>query len=150
MTHPNGSPRLSAAASDVRQSVFAALQGRIDAFRQKGGELIPLQIGDTHLAPPAAAMSPVEDSRELSIYGPVAGLPELCDVLAARHGLAVDRVLVGCGCTHALFCAARALLDPGDDALVASPYWPLIVGVLKTCGVRPIEVTLSWRLYEEP
>ena len=147
---------MSAAASGVRQSVFAALQGRIDAYRAAGGELIPLQIGDTHLPPPPSALGPIDDASELSLYGPVAGLPELREALAARHharGLeevTVEHVLVGCGCTHAIFCAARALLDPGDDALVASPYWPLITGVLKTCGVHPIEVPLSWPLYENP
>ncbi|HZO11988.1 MAG TPA: pyridoxal phosphate-dependent aminotransferase [Polyangiaceae bacterium] len=146
---------MSAAASGVRQSVFAALQGRIDAFRAAGGELIPLQIGDTHLPPPPSALGPIDDASELSLYGPVAGLPELREALAARHrarGLDVtpEHVLVGCGCTHAIFCAARALLDPGDDALVASPYWPLITGVLKTCGVHPIEVPLSWPLYDNP
>jgi aspartate/methionine/tyrosine aminotransferase len=150
-------PRLSLAASDVRQSVFAALQGRIEAYRARGGELIPLQIGDTHLAPPDGVLDPVTDHTDMSIYGAAAGIAELREALATRrreHGLSVAQGLanvhVGCGCTHALFCAARAVLDPGDEVLVASPYWPLIPGVLKTGGAVPVEVPLSWKLYAEP
>ena len=55
----DAAPPLSKAATHVRQSVFAALQGRIDAHRHKGGTLIPLQIGDTHLAPPGPALAAV-------------------------------------------------------------------------------------------
>jgi aspartate/methionine/tyrosine aminotransferase len=157
MASQHTDPRLSTAASDVRQSVFAALQGRIEAFRAGGGELIPLQIGDTYLAPPDGVLDPVTDHTDMSVYGAVPGLGELREALATRRrelGLSVAQsmanVHVGCGCTHALFCAARAVLDPGDEVLVASPYWPLIPGVLKTGGAVPIEVPLSWRLYAEP
>ncbi len=34
--------------------------------------------------------------------------------------------------------------------LVAAPYWPLIPGLVQSAGVRPIEVPLSFRLYQEP
>ena len=144
-------PPLSAAASLVRKSVFAALQARIDAFRTSGGELIPLQIGDTYLDPPPESVAAVAnaDGRDLSIYGAVPGLSELRAAIAGRlmergYPIAVEacNVHVGCGCTHALFCAARAVLNPGDEVLVTAPYWPLIMGVLQTAGAKPIEVTL--------
>ncbi|MBM4375109.1 MAG: pyridoxal phosphate-dependent aminotransferase [Deltaproteobacteria bacterium] len=152
-------PRLSCAASTVRNSVFAALQSRIDAFRARGGELVPLQIGDTYLPPPAAAFESLRrlEVPALGTYGAVPGLPELRSALAGRlaerghatvHGL--DSVHVGAGCTHALFCAARALLDPGDEVLVVTPYWPLITGVLATAGAVPIEVPLTQELFDPP
>lgn len=138
-------PRLSRAATDIRQSVFAALQGRVDAHRARGGDLIPLHIGDTHLSPPGVAAA--IDPGDLSLYGKVAGLEELRVALAdfrRERGLGAltgpEQIHVGCGCTHALFCAARAVLDPGDEVLVVAPYWPLVIGVLRTAGAVPVEV----------
>ncbi len=150
--------RLSAAAHSVRQSVFAALQGRIEAYQASGGSLIPLQIGDTYLAPPADALATAsDDHRVLSIYGRPPGVGELRDAIAAfrrRGGMTVAasgaNVHVGCGCTHALFCAVRAVLDPGDEVLVASPFWPLFPGLLATAGGRLKEVDLSGALYRDP
>jgi len=152
--------RLSVAATAVRSSVFAELQSRIDAFRRAGGALIPLQIGDTHLAPPDAALAALRDTdvSTVSTYGAVPGLPELRAVLAARlaangHARVTgpSNVHVGAGCTHALFCAVRALMDPGDEVLVLTPYWPLITGVLSTAGAVPVEVPLTQSLYgDEP
>jgi aspartate/methionine/tyrosine aminotransferase len=148
-------PSLSLAATTVRKSVFAELQGHITAYRAAGGQLVPLHIGDTYLPPPAGP-GMVAEEHELSVYGAVPGLESLREALAARvqaRGFAAAEsaanVHVGCGCTHALFCAARALLDPGDEVLVASPYWPLIMGVLHACGAVPVEVPLSWPLYRE-
>jgi len=150
--------RLSAAATGVRESIFAALHGRIEAFRAHGGALIPLQIGDTYLKPPPAALATNRDGhRELTVYGRPAGLPELREAIAAfrrARGLTVAEsaanVHVGCGCTHALFCAVRAILDPGADVLVATPYWPLFPGLLTTAGGHAVEVPISSKLYAQP
>jgi aspartate/methionine/tyrosine aminotransferase len=42
------------------------------------------------------------------------------------------------------------VLDPGDEVLVAAPYWPLSVGVVRAAGGLPVEVPLTSRLYEDP
>lgn len=145
-------PPLSGAATAVRKSVFAELQTRIDAYRSAGGQLIPLQIGDSYLTPPAAAHEAAAQDADpggasLSQYGPVPGVPELRSEIARFRlergfpcDIGAEHVHVGCGCTHALFCAARAVLDPGDEVLVCCPYWPLIVGVLQTAAAVPVEV----------
>jgi aspartate/methionine/tyrosine aminotransferase len=42
------------------------------------------------------------------------------------------------------------VLDPGDEVLVAAPFWPLAVGVLRAAGGVPVEVPLTTRLYADP
>jgi aspartate/methionine/tyrosine aminotransferase len=153
------SPPLSSTAARIRPPVFADLQSRIDALAARGEQLVPLQIGDTWLAPPAAASRVLAeiDASDASIYryGPTAGLPALREAIAKtvrRHGLdvdPVDEVLVGNGGTHALFCVARAVLDAGDEVLMASPYWPLAPGIFTACGAIPVEVPLTQRLYQD-
>ena len=146
---------MSTAAANMRASVFARLQHRIVAFRKTGGELIPLHIGDTYLPPPAPATDRLAAAGELSRYGAVAGLPALRSAIAKRlsaagvQPLTSEQVHVGCGCTHALFCAARALLNPGDEVLVVTPCWPLIMGVLQSAGAKVVEVPLTQALYRD-
>lgn len=153
-------PPLSTTAARIRPPVFADLQARIDALAGKGIELVPLQIGDTWIAPPAAARRALAaidpDDATLHRYGLTAGLAALRAAVAKnvkRHGLDVDaeaEVLVGNGGTHALFCASRAVLDAGDEVLMASPYWPLAPGIFTSCGAIPIDVPLTQRLYTDP
>ncbi len=153
-------PPLSATAARIRAPVFADLQARIDGLASRGIELVPLQIGDTWLAPPPAAQRVLADldASDASIYryGPTAGIGALREAVCAivrGHGVDVDaesEVLIGNGGTHALFCVARAVLDEGDEVLLASPYWPLAPGVFTSCGATPIEVPLTQRLYADP
>jgi aspartate/methionine/tyrosine aminotransferase len=154
---------LSESAQRIRQGVFAELQRRIDAHTAAGGRLVPLHIGDTHLSPPGGALydqAILSDpaSAALYRYGATAGLAELRSAIAGRArdvlgvpGVEGDRhVHIGAGATHALFCVARAVLDPGDEVLVASPYWPLSTGIFLACSARPVEVPFTSRLYEDP
>ena len=154
---------LSRSALAIRASVFAELAPRIEAHARAGGDLVALHIGDTHLAPPPGArfarVEPGDSDPALYCYGAIPGLDALKSafargLLAAGRGPGeVDparQVLVGAGATHAIFCGLRAILDAGDEVLVAAPYWPLSVGVVRAAGGVPVEVPLTSRLYEDP
>lgn len=154
---------LSESVQRIRPGVFAELQTRIDAHAKTGGTLVPFHIGDTHLAPPPAsrysrALEPDPEGDALYRYGATAGLAELRDAIAvrARDSLGIPgvdgakHVHVAVGATHALYCAARSVLDAGDEVLVPSPYWPLSVGVFHACSARPVEVPFTSRLYADP
>jgi aspartate/methionine/tyrosine aminotransferase len=157
-------PELSRSALAVRASVFAELAPRIEAHARSGGDLVALHIGDTHLAPPPGArFSRVEGAGEtdpdLYRYGAIPGVDALKAAFArtlraaGRGPAEIDpaaHLLVGAGATHAIYCALRTVLDPGDEVLVAAPYWPLSVGVVRTAGAIPVEVPLTARLYEDP
>jgi aspartate/methionine/tyrosine aminotransferase len=150
-------PSLSSAAHAIRPGVFAELQKKIDA---RGGDLVPLQIGDTAIDPPAdARFSPGEGADPaLYRYGATAALSSLRAEIARWLGdvrripdvNGETEVLVGVGGTHAIYCAMRTIVDPGDDVLLAAPYWPLAPGIIATCGARTIEVPLTDRLYANP
>ena len=154
---------LSTAAKAMRAGVFAELEQAIAARRAAGGDIVGLHIGDTHLAPPPLARleRAIEGASDASLYayGATAGMPELRDAIAAHlrqrerampDAEGASHVLVGVGATHALSCVARVILEPGDEVLLASPYWPLAHGIIAQTGARPVEVALSSVLYREP
>jgi len=154
---------LSSAVRAMRAGVFAELEHAIAARRSAGGDIVGLHIGDTHLPPPESsrlerAIAGASDAT-LYAYGATAGMPELRDAIAAHLGSqqrampdveGARNVLLGVGATHALSCAARVVLEPGDDVLLASPYWPLAHGIITQTGARTVEVPLSSVLYRDP
>src|SRR5262249_61779229 len=62
-------------------------------------------------------------------YTEVGGVPELraavCGKFNRDNGLAYEPadVLISCGAKHTLFNMVVALLNPGDEVLVPSPFW---------------------------
>ena len=156
-------PELSRSALAIRASVFAELAPRIEAHAKAGGDLVALHIGDTQVAPPPgarfSAVEPGDLDPDLYRYGAIPGVEALkaafaTTLRAAGRGPAeIDptrNVLVGAGATHAIFCALRAALEPGDEVIVAAPYWPLSVGIVRATGATPVEVPLTSRLYADP
>ncbi len=141
-------PEVSMAGSRVPASIFARLREHLARFP---GDVIPLQIGDTHLPPPAglaevewAAMSPAD----LYAYGSPNGWTPLVEAIAekARRNNGIEITVAGVqvtvGATHALSCAVQALCDPGDELILVTPHWPLIRGIALGFNVVPLEVSL--------
>jgi aspartate/methionine/tyrosine aminotransferase len=157
-------PSLSATVGAMRPGVFAELQRHIDLYAARGGDLIPLHIGDSYLDPPQAARFGSIIERHgaddgLYRYGAVSGLDALKNAIADElrgHARAMPdiegkrNVLIGAGATHALSCVARVTLEPGDDVLLLAPYWPLAHGIIQATGARAVEVPFTNRLYADP
>src|SRR5262249_38117922 len=131
-------PSVSHAGNAVPASIFARLREHLAKFP---GDVIPLQIGDTHLRPPAVLDEIAwTEPADLYAHGAPAGWQPLLEALAARHGCGVAGVQLACGATHALMCAVQALCDPGDELVMLTPHWPLIRGMALGMNVVPVEV----------
>lgn len=145
-------PVLSVAGQSVPASIFAKLREHLARFP---GDVIPLQIGDTHLRPPAVLEEVGwDDAGELYAYGAPAGWAPLVEAIVAKarakNGIAVGEagVQIACGATHALSCAIQALCDRGEELILLTPHWPLIKGMAVGHGVVPVEVLYGERLGE--
>jgi len=114
--------------------------------------VIPLQIGDTYLAPPARLDEVAwEDlaAADLYAYGAPSGwgplIDAICDKARSSNGIDVTSagVQIAVGATHALSCAVQALCDPGDELILLTPHWPLIRGIALAQNVIPVEVPFA-------
>ncbi len=134
-------PSVSVAGNAVPSSIFARLREHLARFP---GDVIPLQIGDTHL-PPAMRLDEVAWGElaqvDLYAYGAPGGWAPLVEAICERRRVAAASVQVACGATHALSCAVQALCDRGDELILMTPHWPLIRGIAIAHGVVPVEVT---------
>jgi N-succinyldiaminopimelate aminotransferase len=151
-------PSLSAPTQALPASILDDLKRRAAAFQ---GTVIPLHIGDTHLAPPEksrlGALGFSAYDPDLYRYSPPPGKQRLLDALVVKLqrqnqlvAVGPEHIQVTVGATHALACAMRALLDPGDHILLPSPFWPHIRGVALAAGVRPVETPFTHLLLRQP
>jgi aspartate/methionine/tyrosine aminotransferase len=142
-------PDVSTAGAAVPASIFARLREHLARFP---GDVIPLQIGDTHLAPPARLDTvPWTElpAADLYAYGSPNGWAPLVDALVGkaqtRNNLSLTpaNIQLAVGATHALSAAVQATCDPGDELILLTPHWPLIRGIALGYNVVPIEATYS-------
>lgn len=76
-------------------------------------------------------------------YPPVAGLPRLRELAAAWMNATWDtsyrseNVLITCGGKFGLYAAMQALLQPGEEVLMISPYWVSYPEIVKLFDGKP-------------
>ncbi len=147
-------PNVSEHAHSVSPRVYSDLEQRALA---NNDEIYPLHIGDTYRDPVAAAQAEHQLSAEhpgLHRYAPVHGEPSLIDAfldyIDRRYEEALDRELVQVmsGATAGLSVVCQVLLEPGDEVLLPSPFWPLSRGIIATKGAVPVQVPFYTRLDE--
>ncbi|PYO22649.1 MAG: aspartate aminotransferase, partial [Candidatus Rokuibacteriota bacterium] len=125
-----------------------AVQAKAKALRAQGVDVISFGAGEPDFDTPerikAAAVEAMR--RGQTKYTEVAGISELrqavCAKLKRDNGLEYEPgdVLVSCGAKHALFNIAVAVLNPGDEVLIPSPYWVSYPEQARLVGGVPVEV----------
>ena len=108
-----------------------AMQARAKAMRAQGIDVISFGAGEPDFDTPRrikdAAVRAIEGGQ--TKYTEVGGIPELraavCQKLKRDNGLdyTPDEVTVSCGAKHTLYNLVMALVNPGDEVLIPSPFW---------------------------
>lgn len=125
---------------------------RARALEAQGRDVIHLEIGEPDFDSPAPVIAAAQAALTAghTHYGPAVGLPELraaiAGWLAQTRGIDVDpaRVVVTPGAKPIIFFAALALLEPGDEAIIPDPGFPIYESMVRFAGAQPV----SWVLRE--
>jgi len=125
-----------------------AMQAKAKAMRAQGIDVISFGAGEPDFDTPAriksAAIRAIETGQ--TKYTEVGGIPELraavCHKFKRDNGLdyAPDEVTVSCGAKHTLYNIVMALINPGDEVLIPSPYWVSYPEQVRLLGAVPVPV----------
>jgi aspartate aminotransferase len=125
-----------------------AMQAKAKAMRAQGINVISFGAGEPDFDTPQrikdAAIRALESGQ--TKYTEVGGVPELraavCQKLKRDGGLdyAPDEVTVSCGAKHTLFNIFMALVNPGDEVLIPSPFWVSYPEQVRLLGATPVAV----------
>jgi aspartate aminotransferase len=129
-------------------SATLAMNAKARAMRAQGVDVISFSVGEPDFDTPRhikdAAVRALDKGQ--TKYTEVGGIPELraavCHKLRRDHGLeyAADEVTVSCGAKHTLYNIVMALVNPGDEVLIPSPYWVSYPEQVRLLGGVPVSV----------
>jgi aspartate aminotransferase len=139
-------PGFARRLDNVLPSATIAVKEEADRLKREGVDVIDFGPGEPDFNTPEnikeAARAAV--AHNLSHYLPTLGLPELREAIAAdyrrRHGTdyGPSEVLVSCGGKNALFAAAMALFDHGDEVIIPAPFWVSFPEQVRLAGGVPV------------
>ncbi len=139
---------LSSKLQNLEESATLRMTKLARELKGQGHDVISLSIGEPDFDTPQfikeAAKQALDDGY--TKYTPVNGLPELrqaiCDKLLRDNGLEYtpEQIVVSNGAKQSISNLANALLDPGDEVIIFTPYWVSYFDIVKLAGGVPIAV----------
>lgn len=137
---------ISERAKNLKQSATLAITAHVKKLRAEGVDVIGFGAGEPDFDTPAnikeAGIESIKNG--FNKYTPVGGIPELKDSIRERikndYGIEYSQqeVMVSCGAKHTLYNIAQAVLNPGDEVIVPSPYWVSYPAQISLAGAVPV------------
>lgn len=123
--------RLSARVQRIKPSPTLAIDSKAKQMIADGVDVVSFGAGEPDFDTPdfikEAAVAALKAGK--TKYTAVGGINELKDAIIAKlkrdNNLAYgrDEIVVSAGGKHSLYNAFQALLNPGDEVIIPSPYW---------------------------
>jgi len=137
---------LSQRARAIQASITLSITAKAKAMKAQGLPVLDFSVGepDFHTPEPikGAAINAIREG--FTKYTAAGGIPELKEAIARKYekelGLIFSppQILVSNGGKHALHNVLQALLDPGDEVVIPSPYWLSYPDMVSLSGGRPV------------
>jgi aspartate aminotransferase len=125
-----------------------AVQAKAKELRARGVDVISFGAGEPDFDTPHRIKEAATGAMQCghTKYTEVGGVPELRSAVCAKfkrdQGLDYEPadILVSCGAKHTLFNLMVAVLDPGDEVIVPSPFWVSYPEQVRLVGGVPVVV----------
>jgi aspartate aminotransferase len=141
--------QLSNRINAIEESATLAMAAKAREFKSRGIDVINLSLGEPDFKTPAhiceAAKKAIDDGKFFS-YPPVAGYQDLREALAAKYQkennvpYKAENIVVSNGAKQSIANVMIALLNPGDEVIVFSPYWVSYDALVRLAEAKPVMV----------
>jgi aspartate aminotransferase len=122
---------LSKKAKHIQPSVTLAISAKASEMKAKGIDVVGFGVGEPDFNTPLniqeAAINAIRDGR--TKYTAASGIPELKRAVAAKFlkendlNYTESQIIVSTGAKQCLANLFQAVLNPGDEVLIQTPYW---------------------------
>ncbi len=137
--------QLSERVERIKPSPTLAVTARAKQLKAEGRDVIGLGAGEPDFDTPEhikeAAIEAIR--RGMTKYTAVDGTAELKQAIVGKFrrdnalDYAPEQILVSCGAKHSIYNLMQALLNPGDEVIIPSPYWVSYPAMAELAGGVP-------------
>lgn len=133
----------------IEESATLAMAAKAREYKSRGIDVISLSLGEPDFKTPQhvcdAAKQAIDDGKYFA-YPPVAGYPDLKEAIAAKYvaenkvPYKAENIVVSNGAKQSIANIMIALLNPGDEVIVFSPYWVSYDALVRLAEATPVIV----------
>lgn len=140
---------LSDRINNLEESATLAMAAKAREFKAKGIDVISLSLGEPDFKTPKYIQTGAKeaiDTGKYFAYPPVPGYPDLREALAKKLRdennipYKAENIVVSNGAKQSIANVMFALLNPGDEVIVFSPYWVSYTALIQLAEGKPVFV----------
>jgi aspartate aminotransferase len=139
---------LSTMAAHIKPSATLAAGAKAMQLRAEGVQVFDFSLGEPDFPTPEhicqAAAKAMQQGR--TRYTPANGTSELRSAVAKHYqrtygiGYTPDQILISNGAKHSICNSLAALIGPGDEVVIPSPYWVSYSDMVEMTGAKAVLV----------
>ena len=141
--------RISSRVAKMAESATLLMSKLARQLRGEGHDVISLSLGEPDFDTPQHIKDFAKKALDegYTKYTPVPGHPELREAITTKFkrdnnlNYGMNEIVVSNGAKQSIFNICMALLDPGDEAVVLTPYWVSYSAIIKLAGGTPVYVS---------
>jgi len=121
---------LSSVVGQITDSATFVINKKVMELRNKGVKVVNFGLGESNFGIPPSIVRNAKNaiSHNAGYYGPVKGLKKLRTSISEylkKYGLEynADNIIMDAGSKHLIYCLMMILAEPGDEAMLQTPYW---------------------------
>jgi len=140
--------KVSLLLQKITESATLAMARKSRELSAEGKDVVNLSLGEPDFDTPdfikEAAKAAID--KNITHYPPVNGFLDVRQAIAKKFkrdnnlDYTADQIVVSTGAKQSLANAIMALVDPGDEVIMPSPYWVSYSELVKIAGGNPVEV----------
>lgn len=142
---------LSQRALNISESLTLAIDAKAKKMRAEGFDVVGFGAGEPDFNTPDHIIKAAKEALDSGItkYTSSSGTPELkkaiCRKLEKDNSLLYtpQDIIVSNGAKHSLYNVFQAILNPGDEVIIPSPYWLTYPELVKMAGGKPVFIETS-------
>jgi aspartate aminotransferase len=135
----------------LEESQTIALTSLARRMKQDGLDVVSLTAGEPDFpTPPHVKMAAIQAIEEnFTHYTALEGIPELLKAIVQKfeHDNALhfttSQILVSSGAKHSIYNAMQAICNPGDEVVIAAPYWVSYPEMVKLVDAKPVIINAT-------
>ena len=144
---------ISQRAQNIKPSPTLAVTARAAKLRAEGHDIIGLGAGEPDFDTPEHIKVAANEAlkKGFTKYTPVDGTADLkqavIDKFKRENNLEYkpEQIIISCGAKHSLFNLMQALLNPGDEVIIPSPYWVSYPDMVRLASANPVIIKTGFQ-----
>ena len=142
---------ISKRVEELEESPTMAIMAKAKALRAEGKDIIGFTVGEPDFDTPRnikeAAKRAIDEGH--TKYTPVGGILELKEAIIEKFSkdksleYTPNEILVSCGGKHSIYNLCQAIIGPGDEVIIPSPYWVSFPPIVELAGGSAVIVETS-------